>query len=350
MTLHRAATRALAVLGAALALLLAAPAAAGACTVTYTAAVPEPDDVPGQGQGPGTGIAPEGCSQAIPLAGAAAVAGTVAVATVGYGVAVVVRAAASAPQLAQAAAAALPTLAPPPGATPGALGDRLARALRLGADFSRGAASGRAQARQELGPRPRRAQVRRIGAEYGRAYAEALKQFGPPPPPPADTLTHWSRLPVTENGRPVDRSVLNAPKPNSVYTANGLTYETDAQGRTVREHGFLSVARGRQPRNRYLERTVGRSGRRGDAGGHLTANMLGAPSEKINLVPQNHRLINNSVYKVLDSYFREVLRAGHTVEIERLVAFDDAAGVRPTTVHLRWTVNGKHRHEMVLPF
>lgn len=319
-----------------LALLLTAPAPAQACNVTYAApaAVASPGPVPGAESAPGLPGAT--CSRTIPLAGAAAVAATAAVATAGYGAASFLRGAAAARALGgDAVTAALPALAP-----------AAARPAPV--------AAARAAGFQAFGPPPataaahgRRARRRGLNARYARVHAKTL---GTPPPAAPGTQTPWFQLPVTHNGQPVPRAALNTPQADSVYTCNGITHHTDAQARVVRVQGHLSVQRGVQPRDEAIQRAAGGWWRRwDDAGGHIVANVLGGCSEAVNVLAQNHRFMNNRVFRGLENYWRELLRAGHTIEIDHTVQYH-GTGTRPTTIHLRWTVNGRDAHEIVLPF
>lgn len=103
-------------------------------------------------------------------------------------------------------------------------------------------------------------------------------------------------------------------KPNSIYTVNGYTYETDELGRIKSAKGKLRLEKGK--RNNNHQKKVGGTERKdSDHGGHLLATRFGGSGKIDNLVLMNANL-NQSAYRKLENIWDKALKNNKEVTVK----------------------------------
>lgn len=166
-----------------------------------------------------------------------------------------------------------------------------------------------------------------------------------PPTKAPDTPTTTPDSPKTKVDDPetkvdastISKKELNAPKPNSTYTVNGYTYQTDELGRVTSVSGKLQLEDA--PRNPYRQRIAGGDDRLpSDQGGHLIASRFAGSGEGINLVAQDANL-NNRAWKQMENEWAKLLEGGNEVKVDIRPIYDNVSK-RPTSFEVDYSING----------
>lgn len=120
---------------------------------------------------------------------------------------------------------------------------------------------------------------------------------------------------------------------------NGYTYQIDARERTRRVSGTLTVADA-PSRSRTSQRHAGGAERRkSDDGGHYIAARFNGPTEAFNHFAQDANF-NRGGYRLLEDEWARDKRAGRAVTVKVVPQFSGGS-VRPSTINVWWTVDGK---------
>jgi hypothetical protein len=142
----------------------------------------------------------------------------------------------------------------------------------------------------------------------------------------------------SENPRAALPEDLRAPKPNSVYEANGYVYKTDAQGRVKETSGTLRLEKA--DRNLKAQNEVGKLvNPTGDDGGHLIGSRFGGSGEKLNMVPQDSRLNRYGEWRKMEDGWAAALKEGKEVKIKINPIYGDSP--RPEFLEVKYWVGGK---------
>lgn len=135
------------------------------------------------------------------------------------------------------------------------------------------------------------------------------------------------------------RSGVAAVEPRRKVVCNGYTYEIDSRERTRRVSGMLSST-ATPVRSRTSQTQAGGADRRvSDDGGHYIAARFRGPTEAFNHFAQDANF-NRGGYRVLEDEWARDKRAGRSVTVTIVPRFDDQS-VRPSTINVWWTVDGK---------
>nr|WP_210358275.1 DNA/RNA non-specific endonuclease [Sphingomonas beigongshangi] len=122
---------------------------------------------------------------------------------------------------------------------------------------------------------------------------------------------------------------------------NGYAYHIDARGRTRRVSGTLTIAEAPR-RSRTSQRQAGGTKRRAsDDGGHYIAVRFDGPTDAFNHFAQD-RNFNRGGYRLLEHEWARDKRVGRAVTV-RIVPQFRGKSVRPSTINLWWTVDGRER-------
>lgn len=120
---------------------------------------------------------------------------------------------------------------------------------------------------------------------------------------------------------------------------NGYTYQIDVGDRTRRVSGMLTTTKA-PSRSRTSQRQAGGAERRtSDDGGHYIAARFNGPSEAFNHFAQDANF-NRGGYRLLEDEWARDKRAGRAVTVKIVPQFNGGS-VRPSTINVWWTVDGK---------
>lgn len=152
-------------------------------------------------------------------------------------------------------------------------------------------------------------------------------------------------LPTHSEGNPASAGALRsgaaAIEPRHQIVRNGYTYEIDARERTRRVSGMLS-ATDMPVRSRTSQTQAGGADRRAsDDGGHYIAARFRGPTEAFNHFAQDANF-NRGGYRVLEDEWARDKRAERSVTVTIVPRFDRQS-VRPSTINVWWTVDGKEK-------
>lgn len=122
---------------------------------------------------------------------------------------------------------------------------------------------------------------------------------------------------------------------------NGYAYQIDARGRTRRVSGTLTIAKAPR-RSRTSQRQAGGTERRAsDDGGHYIAARFDGPTDAFNHFAQD-RNFNRGGYRLLEDEWTRDKRVGRAVRV-RIVPQFSGKSVRPSTINVWWTVDGREK-------
>lgn len=121
--------------------------------------------------------------------------------------------------------------------------------------------------------------------------------------------------------------------PNTQYTVNGYTYQSDENGRIIHGEGNLSVKDGERA---ALNAKVSDM-RDTDQRGHIIADIFGGSNQNDNLVAQLQS-INQGSYKVLESSLSELIRSQNQVHGNYTIEYADHSS-RPSAVTVNYSIN-----------
>jgi hypothetical protein len=139
-----------------------------------------------------------------------------------------------------------------------------------------------------------------------------------------------------------------APHPDALYEYNGLTWATDARGRTKSVAGTVSLGKG--GRNSSLTAKIGKQGITGDIGFHLIADSLGGPTNRLNVLPGNGMPspgkvnLNQGEWSRMENKIREALggQSPSTVEVHIEPLYKDAnVTTRPDEFVVELKIDGQ---------
>ena len=171
--------------------------------------------------------------------------------------------------------------------------------------------------------------------------------WGPPDPKSRPTSLRGSAVAVAPSERPIAKNRASAQPANTTgeqfrtVVRNGYTYQIDSQGRTRHVSGTLTVA-DVPLRSRALQSQAGGAARRvGDDGGHYIAARFNGPTEAFNHFAQDANF-NRGSYRLLEDDWARDKRAGKSVTVKIVPRFDGGS-VRPSTIDVWWTANGRTR-------
>ena len=117
----------------------------------------------------------------------------------------------------------------------------------------------------------------------------------------------------------IDKKDLQENK-NSEIIENGIIYEIDDQGRTIKASGRLTLSDG--PRKSLNANNIGgKDKRETDHRGHIIADILGGSNTKENLVAQDS-VLNQGPYKALENDMKKQLKAGKKVDVTVELVFE----------------------------
>ncbi len=161
----------------------------------------------------------------------------------------------------------------------------------------------------------------------------------------ASTTSAKPSLPTHSEGNPASAGALRsgaaAIEPRHQIVRNGYTYEIDARERTRRVSGMLTSA-DMPVRSRTSQTQAGGAERRvGDDGGHYIAARFRRPTEAFNHFAQDANF-NRGGYRVLEDEWARDKRAGRSVTVTIVPRFEGQS-VRPSTINVWWTVDGKEK-------
>ncbi len=136
-------------------------------------------------------------------------------------------------------------------------------------------------------------------------------------------------------------SELEPPAPNTLYEVTSThegspvtyTYETDAQGRTIRVTGKLqkSPIKNQAMRDKLHRNSSTQSKYGGDDpnydGGHLIATLFQGPAEKVNLVPQLKEQNRHGEWRQMEREWAADLDEGKGVEVDIRIKFRRLLGL-----------------------
>ncbi|MDS1802072.1 DNA/RNA non-specific endonuclease [Vibrio vulnificus] len=154
-------------------------------------------------------------------------------------------------------------------------------------------------------------------------------------------------------------SELEPPAPNTLYEVTSThegspvtyTYETDAQGRTIRVTGKLqkSPIKNQAMRDKLHRNSSTQSKYGGDDpnydGGHLIATLFQGPAEKVNLVPQLKEQNRHGEWRQMEKRWSQALDEGKDVEVDLRIKY--GKGEAPSKLISMWTVNGGSTNRLV---
>lgn len=122
--------------------------------------------------------------------------------------------------------------------------------------------------------------------------------------------------------------------PNTKYTVNGYTYQSDENGRIIHGEGNLSVKDGERA---ALNAKVSDM-RETDQRGHIIADIFGGSNQNDNLVAQLQSM-NQGSYKVLESSLSDLIRSQNQVHGNYTIEYADHSS-RPSAVTVNYSING----------
>ncbi len=183
------------------------------------------------------------------------------------------------------------------------------------------------------------------GGSFGGGGATSTEAWGSPKPKRRPPPSHTSAPTIVSSNRAVATNTVSARTANApsevlrTIVRNGYTYQIDARERTRRVSGMLTVAP--EPvRSRTSQRLAGGAERRAsDDGGHYIAARFNGPTEAFNHFASDANF-NRGGYRLLEDEWARNKRAGRTVTVKIVPQFGSAS-VRPSTINVWWTVDGK---------
>ena len=185
------------------------------------------------------------------------------------------------------------------------------------------------------------------GGSFGGGGATATKAWGAPEPKRRPTPSHTSTSTIVSSNRAAATNTVSARTANAPSEAlrtvvrNGYTYHIDARERTRRVSGMLTVAEA-PVRSRKAQRQAGGAERRAsDDGGHYIAARFNGPAEAFNHFAQDANF-NRGGYRLLEDEWARHKRAGRAVAVKIVPPFGGTS-VRPSTINVWWTVDGKEK-------
>lgn len=180
------------------------------------------------------------------------------------------------------------------------------------------------------------------GGSFGGAGASGT--WGPPEPT-RRPVSRGSTTAIGFSDRPGATNTAS-PRPASAQSEqfrtvvrNGYTYQIGARERARRVSGTLTVADA-PSRSRTSQRHAGGAERRtSDDGGHYIAARFNGPTEAFNHFAQDANF-NRGGYRLLEDEWARDKRAGRAVTVKIVPQFSGGS-VRPSTINVWWTVDGK---------
>lgn len=122
--------------------------------------------------------------------------------------------------------------------------------------------------------------------------------------------------------------------PNTQYTVNGYTYQSDEKGRIIHVEGNLA---GKDGERAALNAKVSDM-RDTDQRGHIIADIFGGSNQNDNLVAQLQS-INQGSYKVLESSLSDLIMSQNQVHGNYTIEYADNSS-RPSAVTVNYSING----------
>lgn len=127
--------------------------------------------------------------------------------------------------------------------------------------------------------------------------------------------------------------------PDSEYTVNGNTYQTDGKGR-IKTCDAKPRSTEEGSRDLKEQREAGGEERqKEDDGGHIIARVLGGTEGGENLVPMR-RTINRGDYKKMENEIGKALEDGKDVTMHIQLEYDGDSR-RPSRIRVEYTIDGK---------
>lgn len=183
------------------------------------------------------------------------------------------------------------------------------------------------------------------GGSFGGGGATSTEAWGSPEPKRRPTPSHTLAPTIVSSNRAVATNTVSAQTANApsevprTVVRNGYTYQIDARERTRRVSGMLTVSSA-PVRSRTSQRRAGGAERRAsDDGGHYIAARFNGPTEAFNHFAQDAN-VNRGGYRLLEDEWARNKRAGRTVTVKIVPQFGSTS-VRPSTINVWWTVDGK---------
>lgn len=185
------------------------------------------------------------------------------------------------------------------------------------------------------------------GGSFGGGGATATEAWGSPEPKRRPTPSHTLAPTIASSNRAAATSTVSARTAKApsellrTVVRNGYTYQIDARERTLRVSGMLTVAEA-PARSRTSQRQAGGAERRtSDDGGHYIAARFNGPTEAFNHFAQDANF-NRGGYRQLEDEWARDKRAGRAVTVKIVPQFSGTS-VRPSTINVWWTVDGKRK-------
>ena len=122
--------------------------------------------------------------------------------------------------------------------------------------------------------------------------------------------------------------------PNTKYTVNGYTYQSDEKGRIIHCEGSLKVKDGSRA---SLNAKVSGMGKR-DQRGHILADIFGGSNQNDNLVAQLQS-INQGAYKTLELNLASMVSSGHAVYGDYTLDYPTSSK-RPSAITVIYSIDG----------
>lgn len=122
--------------------------------------------------------------------------------------------------------------------------------------------------------------------------------------------------------------------PNTRYTVNGYTYQSDDLGRIIHAEGNLEVKNGERASLNAKVSDMGANDQRG----HLIADLFGGSNQNDNLLAQLQP-INQGAYKVLEGHLADLIGSQNQVYGDYSVDYQDNSA-RPSAITVSYSVNG----------
>ena len=122
--------------------------------------------------------------------------------------------------------------------------------------------------------------------------------------------------------------------PNTKYTVNGYTYQSDEKGRIIHCEGSLKVKDGSRA---SLNAKVSGMGKK-DQRGHILADIFGGSNQNDNLVAQLQS-INQGAYKTLELNLASMVSSGHDVYGDYTLDYPTSSK-RPSAITVNYSIDG----------
>ncbi len=143
-------------------------------------------------------------------------------------------------------------------------------------------------------------------------------------------------------------NAANHAKPNSTYKYGDFTYETDEQGRTIVAEGFFDGSKPAGNR-KSIGPKIGHEGIEGDIGFHLIGDQFGAETNRLNIVPGNKILNNNSAgnFGAIENMLAKEYDAGNAVMFQVKPVYNEGNLTnRPDSFEVFYQVNDGPQHNI----